>query len=415
MNSHSSYDAYQERLRTAALLSNVSEVLDIDSMFSMPEKASVVRAEQMGAIQTIIHRLATDPEYAAILESLKTADLDEYRMSNVAVSVREFVKASKVPERFVKEFAEAQTLGKAAYYEARDKRDFSIFAPSLERLVTLQREYASLVAPEGNPYDAMLAEYDHGLTQSKLDAVFDRVRERLVPVVRKIYASNGGVAPLTFPSRNKDQTKDQDMALFRELLSEIGFDLSRGTVQESPAGFMIGGNPFDTRIYYREKDIGLMGVISTIMHEGGHGLYEQNLLFSEYGLPRGCYSSIMVHESQSRLYENHVGLSRPFLDRLSEKLSRLYPEDLADVSPDEFYRRANVVAPSKRRTESDELSYHIHVLIRFELERDLINGKISVADLPRLWNEKYRDFLGIEFDHEGEGILQDIHWSDGSF
>ena len=254
------YDEYRDRLRTAALLRNASEVLEVDSMFHLPKKSADLRSEQMSAMQAMIHRLTTDESYAKLLGELEGSELDADRRANVRISVRDFVRSAKVPERLVKEMAEAQSLANGTYYEAREKSDFSLLAPRLEKLVALAREYAGIIG--GNtPYDALLGDYDHGLTQEKLDSVFSQVRERLIPTVRAIYADRDRVDPMVF----ENPSKEKNLRLFKELLAEIGFDLDRGSIRESPSGFMIGHSA-DTRIFFRNTD--LIGMVGTTMHEG---------------------------------------------------------------------------------------------------------------------------------------------------
>lgn len=406
------YERYAEQHRQAALLRNASLVLEADSLLSLSKMGSGLRAEQLGAISHLVHSLLTSDEYARMLNELsQDGTLDERRKMNVSVSVRDLIQAKKLPESFVREFQEASSDGQNAYYRARDASDFSIFAPSLERLVELSRKRAEYLGSEGTAYDRLLDQFDPGLNETRLDEVFGMVRSEIVPMVRK-YVREPQDGCHSFFLQKHDKSKRE--RVFRAILDDMGVDRDRSTLTEAPSTYMLDGNPTDVRIYYRDSG-SIMDMLGSVVHEGGHSLYELSFSEKELGLPSASPASYTVHESQSRLYENHVGYSREYLERIHKLFKEHYGHSQLSVNPDELYHQAGRIERRIKRVESDELSYHLHVLVRYEIERDLINGKIEVKDLPTIWNAKYREYLGIEIKRDADGILQDVHWSGGSF
>ena len=340
-------------------------------------------------------------------------------MDELEVQDRAMIKAlkknyeaiSKIPEEEYKEFNKLSALSFNAWQEAKTKNDFKIFEPYLEKMVSYKIKIADYYGYEENRYDALLNEYEDGLTVKKLDQIFGALKEGIVNILN--YINNSKVEINTsFLEGKFDISKQKEISEY--LLDVIGFDKTKGRLDESEHPFTNGMGNKDVRIttHYFEND--LFSNIFSVIHEGGHALYEMHISDSleNTGLVDGA--SMAVHESQSRFYENIIGRSKSFLKIILPKLQETFPE-LKNVTLDELYKAVNKVQPSLIRTEADELTYSLHVIIRYEIEKQLINREIEVKDLPQIWNNKYKEYLGIEPKCDAEGVLQDMHWSDGSF
>ncbi len=253
--------------------------------------------------------------------------------------------------------------------------------------------------------------YEPGLRSAELDIVFDDLKQRLVPLIKEINSAN----QLEYAFLSKKYDKDAQWKFGLDVLEAMGYDMNHGRQDISSHPFTISFAPIDVRVTTRIDEYDLMNMTWSCIHEGGHALYEQGLPMTEYGRPLGHSCSLAIHESQSRLWENHVGRSKAFWKHWLPILKEHFPENLQDVSTGDFYKGINRIAPNLIRTEADELHYHLHVIIRYEIERDLINGNIEVAELPSIWNQKYADYIGVEVPDDAQGVLQDIHWSHGSF
>lgn len=285
-----------------------------------------------------------------------------------------------------------------------------MFSPYLEKNIEFAQRYSELMWVKTTPYDVHLDDYDEWLTEEVLDKVFEQIRLELVPIVKKIYALKREWTPIII---NTDDTK-KNKELFTEILNEMWYDMDKGWVLDWPSSFMNDWNPNDARMMIRNS-WKILDMIWSVIHEWWHGIYEQNFNPAFMGLPMSQATSYSLHESQSRLYELHIGNSKEYLSKILEKLKKYFPEDTKSLTIEELYFAANTVCPMARRVESDEISYHIHIMIRYEIERDLINGKLKVSELKDTWNKKYKEYLGIEFKDEWEWILQDIHWAWGNF
>jgi len=276
----------------------------------------------------------------------------------------------------------------------------------------MKREFIDYWGVKDTRYDTLLDMYEPDMTVTKLDAVFDRLKARLVPLLQKIQQS--GYTPAhDFLKQNYDLKKQEEIGHF--LLKEMGYDFEAGRLDESEHPFATGLNPGDVRIttHYYPND--LLSAIFSSLHEGGHALYEQNISTDLVGTGLATGTSMGIHESQSRFWENVVGRSRVFWDQYYDRLQQLFPEQLSSVTKEQFYEAANRVENSLIRIEADELTYNLHIIIRYEIEKMLFNENLAVADLPKVWNAKYKEYLGIEPPTDAEGVLQDVHWSGGDF
>ncbi|MDQ3965387.1 MAG: carboxypeptidase M32, partial [Actinomycetota bacterium] len=306
------------------------------------------------------------------------------------------------------------TLAEPAWVKAREESDWSLFAPHFEKIVRLQREAAEALGYDDHPYDALLDGYEPGAKKKQLEAMFEELKKGIVPLVRAVAEreEDGGnrAAPLygTFGEAEQEE-------FGKAVIGAFGYDWERGRQDCSVHPFCINFGPGDVRITTRFDKNWLAPALFGTMHEAGHALYEQGINLDYARTPLGGGASMGVHESQSRLWENLVGRSRPFWAHYYPKLQEVFSEALSGVDSEAFYRAINVLKPSKIRVEADEVTYNLHILLRFELEIALLEDKLSVADLPVAWNAKMEEYLGISPENDAEGVLQDIHWSNGVF
>jgi len=407
-----SYQAYKNHLKQLADVNYASALLQWDQEVYMPEKGGSYRASQISTLSGIAHQLATDPAFEKIVADLATDNsLSEQEKSNVLRTKRDIEKRKKFTREFVEEMSHAVSEGFVAWQEAKQKNDYSIFQPKLEKLLELKHREVEIAGYEGHPYNALLDDYEPGTTVDDVKKVFDDFKPKLKALMDKIFAATPPDDALFY--RHYD--KDKQWAFGIDLLKQMGYDFSAGRQDVSAHPFTISFGAGDVRVTTRVNENDLAEMIWSCIHEGGHALYEQGLPAADYGLPSGEAVSLAIHESQSRLWENNVGRSLPFWQHNYAKLQSVFPESLAAVGLHDFYKAFNRVQPSLVRTSADELTYHFHIIIRFELELELIEGKLTAANLPAAWNAKYKEYLGIDVPTDTQGVLQDVHWSHGSF
>jgi carboxypeptidase Taq len=409
---NSDYQIYKDLLRRAADVQYSIAVLNWDQETYMPAKGAEHRAQQISTLSGIAHGLATATELGVVLEKLeKDKNLSEREARNINQSLRSYRLNKKYTQEFVEEMSMRVSEAFQAWHKAKETNNFSVYAPALEKLVALKRKECALLGYTGHPYDALLDQYEPDAKTADLTVLFADVRAQLVAFVKEIAGKKQN--PDGFMYLRYD--KDQQWAFGLELLRQMGYDFEAGRQDVSSHPFTTNFSSQDVRVTTRTAEDNLNEMIWSCIHEGGHALYEQGLPDSEYGLPSGEYVSLGIHESQSRLWENNVGRSLPYWKCNLPRLKELFPENLKHVSPDDFYKAMNKVQPSLIRTNADELTYHFHILIRFEIEKALIEGTVEVNDLPALWNAKYKEYLGLDVPSDSKGVLQDIHWSHGSF
>ncbi|MBX7116975.1 MAG: carboxypeptidase M32 [Myxococcaceae bacterium] len=378
-----------------------------DQQTYLPKKAGTARAEQLSTLQGLYHERLVDPRLGEWLEAVTPADADGKSMIRVLKLERD--RAVKLPARLVKELATAQAHGLSAWLAAREANDFAPFKPALETLLQLRREQADAWGHDGERYDALLETYEPGMRVARLSPVLKALTQKLVPVVQTILERP--VPDSAVAGKRFDGNAQWDFTL--QLLKAMGFDLAAGRQDKSVHPFSGGTHPLDVRLTTRVNETTPMPAIFGTIHEGGHGLYEQGFAESHYRTPLACAPSMGLHESQSRLWENMVGRSRGYWRYFYPLLQVKFPAELKDASADAFYATVNTVSRSLIRVESDELTYNLHIVLRYELELELVRGNLSVADLPHAWNEKTFELLGLRPSHPVEGVLQDIHWSGG--
>ena len=389
-----------------------SGLLQWDQEVYMPEKGAEMRAQQLATLAGIAHEVGTSDEIGALLKELSTTSgLTEKEQRNVKEIKRNYDDRLKYSTEFVVEMSQVVSESFHAWQQAKETSDFKKFAPSLQKLVDLKLKECELLGYADHPYDALLNQHEPGLTTKQLVILFEEVRNQLVPYVKSIFAKakiNDDFTRLQYPKQ-----KQWDFGI--GLLKQMGYDFKAGRQDISSHPFTINFNSRDVRVTTRINENDLCEMIWSCIHEGGHALYEQGIPFEDYGLPSGEYLSLGIHESQSRLWENNVGRSLGYWKQNYSELQNTFPDQLKSIPVNEFYKAINKVEPSLIRTSADELTYHFHVMIRFELEVALMEKKINVEDLPAAWNKKYKEYLDIDVPDDRNGVLQDVHWSHGSF
>jgi carboxypeptidase Taq len=410
--------------RIAAVLTHAREISDLhairalaewDMNTALPEGAGVVRGEQMATLQGVIHDKWTDHRFGEQIASLSElvaksnyTDADRALLREVT---RERNQATKLPRGLVEEMARVESNSFEAWRKARDTNDFALFAPWLSRTIALQREVADRYGYKVARYDALLDLYEPGLTTARVDRLFATVRDVSLRLLERIMASGNDVdvAPLEGSFASSRQIE-----LARRILTGMGYDFMRGDIAVSPHPFTTDfGSPYDVRLTVHPDERLIDSCILAAIHEGGHALYEQG---SAPALARTLLAggvSMGAHESQSRLWENIIGRSDAYWQGQFDSLRATFPERYGDAQPEAFARALNRVSPSLIRIEADEVTYNLHIIIRFEMEKEMVNGEVSIESLPSVWNQKYKDYLGIEPPTDSQGILQDIHWTSG--
>ncbi len=406
------YTRYQAITQKAADLNYAAAVLGWDQETYMPPKGFAARGRQLATLATQAHAMLTSQEYHQLLEDLAGADgLTDAQAANVRLSLEDFEKASRLPDAFVEELTQATSTALNAWSNARKGNDYSVFAPQLKHMIGLKKKQADLYGYTGHPYDALLDDYEKGATVALLDGVFAQVRAALPSLLGSIKGKQQ--AADTFFSQHYPRDVQWQFSL--DVLKAIGYDFDAGRQDYSEHPFTTSFAPSDVRVTTRVNEEDLASLLWSSIHEGGHALYEQGLPETQYGMPLGAAASLSIHESQSRIWENCVGRGLSFWKHFYPILQDRFWNQLRNVSLESFYGGMNKVQPSLIRTEADELTYHFHVMIRYEIEKGLLEDSISVSELPDAWNSKYKQYLGLTPPDDVQGILQDVHWSHGSF
>jgi carboxypeptidase Taq len=397
-------------------------LLDWDANTVMPASGTQTRGHQIATLTGLAASILSSESLRAAIddasEEIAAAPPDDYRRRALEQTKAAVDILSRVPGRLLSDIAELRTNAQQAWAEARRQSDFSRFAPFLERTFALQRELAKAIGYSKHPYDALIERYDPGMTLARVRDLFDRLKAGLGPLIAR-------AGSLPKPRRDflvRPYPIDRQRAFARDIATRMGFDFDRGRLDDTVHPFESAITRNDVRLAGRFGEASVVQGLFAVWHEAGHGMYEQG---TDPGLARSALTADLInlaatggasfgmHESQSRLWENRVGRSRRFWELHFEELRSVFPEQLADVSAEEFWRAVNIVEPGLIRVEADELTYDFHIMLRTEIEADLLNGDVTVADLPTIWRERMRDHLGVEVPDDRRGVLQDVHWSAG--
>jgi carboxypeptidase Taq len=410
-NPSQSYEALLTELREISLLSSTASVLSWDQQVLLPPKGAQYRGDQLAYIAKLSHERLTSPRLLEALSAVEGSELVRSPDSDAAVDAREMRRAVdralKLPSSLVQELARTSILAQQAWVVSRKASDYGSFAKWIDQVYALKRQEAECVGYKAHPYDALLDTYEPGDTQANVTAVFEALKGPLVDLIQRVASSpNKGKGSLlvgNFPRAGQE-------SVGRLAAAAIGFDFEAGRLDVSPHPFCSTLGPLDTRITSRYNETHFVQSFYGTLHETGHALYEQGLPHDRFGTPCGSYVSMGIHESQSRMWENIVGRSRAFWTHFAPHLKAAFPAT-SSLSEDDLFRAVNHVEPSFIRVEADELTYNLHVMLRFELEKALLTGELSSADLPAAWNAKMKAYLGITPPKDALGVLQDVHWS----
>ncbi|MEO5684236.1 MAG: carboxypeptidase M32 [Chitinophagaceae bacterium] len=412
MNTKKLYQDYTQQLQKIADTRYAIAVLQWDQETHMPPKGARFRAQQIATLSEISHELFTRDSFKNTLQDLMACtDLDDTQQKNTALSWYDYTQQQKLSGDFVRQLSEATSRSFQSWVSAKKANSFSLFEADLAGLLELKKKEADLLGYEQHPYNALLNQFERGCTVSLLDRVFATLQAPLKDLLNKITACPQ--VDDSFLSRHFP--KDAQWQFGIDLMKHLGFDFTAGRQDIAEHPFTTNFSSQDVRLTTRIDENDFSNMTWSCIHECGHGLYEQGLPEGGYGLPLGEFTSLSIHESQSRLWENNVGRSLDSWRYFYPLAQQSFPEPLKDITLEQFYKGINKVQPSFIRTEADELTYHFHVLIRYELEKKLLEGSLQVKDIPAYWNEQYSKLLGVTVPDDRQGCLQDVHWSHGSF
>jgi len=417
-----SYDQLLERSKRLTVLGTTAALAGWDMQTYMPARGIGLRSEQLSLMSVLYHQALTDPKFSELLDRIEKSkeyvDLSLEQKRNVHLMRKAYDETSKIPEALVAKMSKQETVTFDAWRKAKAAKDYKAYEPELSKMIDLKKEVAHIlmdVKGTKTPYDALLDAFEPGITAEKIDEVFSGMRVGLVKIIDKVRSS--GVKPDTsFLDRNVPVEAQKKISA--EAMKFIGFvtegDAAGGRLDEAEHPFTTGYFT-DVRItthYYPNR---FSSSIYSVMHEGGHALYEQGIPQAWMYQPIGSPCSYGIHESQSRYVENMIGRSPEFLSFMLPRLRKITGKALTGIKTADFVSAVNVIEPSKIRIEADEATYGLHIIVRFEMEKDIMSGRLSVDELPGAWNERYDKYLGMKIENDSEGVMQDVHWSGGSF
>jgi carboxypeptidase Taq len=413
------YEQLSKISRQTKILNGISLLLEWDQEITMPPGASDIRAEQMKTLAGLTHKERTGLRFSGALEKLIDIDTGNIKAKGLPAREqralkewrRDYLKDIALPKKFVEDFAALSSQSINVWRQAKEDNNFSLFAPFLHKIVIMNKKKADLLGYNEHPYDALLDLYEPYVTTAEVTSLFKTLRSSISSLVKKIASAkqvNNDFLSGTFPAQ-----KQLDFG--KKILEAMGYDFNKGRLDLSTHPFSTSCHPTDSRITSRINPKSVLTNVLTSLHEGGHSLYEMGLPVEHYGTPLGEAISYGVHESQSRWWETRIGLSKPFWHYWLPHLKSEFKKEFPDVNLDDFYKGINQVNRSFIRVEADEVTYPLHVILRFELETALIDGSLSIKNVPEAWNQKMHELFGITPSTDREGCLQDIHWSMGAF
>lgn len=386
-----------------------------DMRTGAPKKGIASRSEAVGTLSAEQYKMGVSSEMESYLKKLekKKSTLNPILLKTYEEVQKNFDLSKKVPADEYREYVVLTSQAESVWEEAKDQSDFEMFLPYLEKIVATTKKFIEYWGvKDGNPYNTLLDQYEPGLTTDIIDEVFGQLKETIVPLVKKITEAN------TKPETSflfKNFPKENQKAFSHDLLNQLGYDFDAGRLDETVHPFAMGITIGDVRITTKYDENDFRSAVFGTIHECGHALYEQNISEELEGLPIASGTSMGIHESQSLFYEMFVGKNENFWKYNFDLLKSYSEEQFKDVSLEDFLRAINASEKSLIRIEADELTYSLHIMIRYEIEKELFNGTVEVKDLPEIWNDKYEEYLGIRPGNDGEGVLQDVHWAGGSF
>jgi len=407
-----SVEALKKLQSLASAYNHVMSVTYLDAATSAPKGSYEGRGKTMGVMSQITYDLIADAKNGALLEALESdkEHLDPQTLRETEELRKQYDQIHRIPAQEYVEYSMLINDAEAVWETAKIENDFAAFAPYLEKIVAFNRRFAGYYHPEMAPYDALLNEYEEGLNMQTLDAFFAQLRATIVPLIAKIKDAE----PIDDSFLRKHYPIEKQRAFSDYLMEVLGLDRNYCGIAETEHPFTINFNNKDVRITTHYYENALASSMFSVIHEGGHALYELDCDDCYNGSFLGGGVSMGIHESQSRFYENIIGRSMAFVELIYPKLLELFPEQLEGVTADMFYSAINKAEPSLIRTEADELTYCLHVMVRYELEKQLIDGSLQVKDVPQAWNKLYQEYLGVTVPDDKNGCLQDSHWSGGS-
>jgi len=413
MNLDEKVKALKEHQKKLKAYHHAVNLLSYDASTAMPPGAAESMSATMGVLSGEIYGLTVNPAFKALLADLydKREKLDFQTRREVEELYEEQSKMEKVPKEEIIAMEEAQAKATHYWEVAKKNNDFAAFAPHLEKLIEMKKRYAGCINPDGNVYDTLLNEYEKGMTQAQMNPFFDALREKLVPLIKAVgEAKQPDTSFLAGPFDIEAQKE-----LSEYVMDVMGIDKERCILRETEHPFTMEFSKNDVRITTKYLEYDLTSNLYSVIHESGHGMYELSVDDALQFSVLGAGATTAIHESQSRLWENYIGRSQSFCQLIFPKVQALFPEQMRDVSAEDFYRAVNAARPSLIRIDADELTYALHIMVRYEIEKQLFDGTLSVGELPAAWNRLYKAYLGIDVPDDTRGVLQDFHWAGGVF
>ncbi len=405
-----------ERLRELSHLKSTLALLSWDEQVKMPKKGASLRGETMSYLAGLLHErfLAIDDDgcLTKAKAQLDAGNLPDREAAIVREVWLEYAREQKLPTAFVKELTQVTSEAHHIWAEARETNNFALFLPQLKRMIELKRQEANYVGYQESAYDALIDTFEPGVKASEIAPIFAELKRFLIAFLKQLQDAG---QPIDRTILDGSYPIDTQIKFNEHIAKQIGYDFSCGRIDASTHPFTQTLHPEDVRITTRYNEKDLLYAILTTTHEVGHALYEQGLPCECYGTPLAEAISLGIHESQSKLWETEISLGKPFWDHFYPKLQETFPKPFENIELAEFLKAINCVTPSLIRTEADEVTYNLHIILRFEIEQGLIEGTIEPEDLPALWNAKMKEYLGIDVPSDALGVLQDVHWSSGYF
>lgn len=409
------YENLVTRLEEVHYLHSIMGILHWDQEVVMPPGGGDSRARQLAVLAGLAHEKFTDPQIGELLDQLEAAPDHEFsaiEACNIREARRDYDREVKVPRRLVEELAELGSRGHQVWVQAREQNRFEDFAPVLEKMVELKKEWARCIDPGKEPYDVNIDVYERGFTMERIDPIFERLKAELIPLIAAI-GSSSYKPDTSFLQGHFPVEKQKELGA--RIIRDMGFNFDHGRVDVSVHPFCGGGDCTDVRITTRYREDNFIESLYAVIHETGHALYEQGRMKDQRALPVSESLTTGVHESQSLFWERMIAQQKAFIEHYRGLFAEIFPETFRGADPRKIYEAINVCQPSFIRVEADEVTYPLHVILRYEIEKGLFNGSIRVKDLPRIWNDKMSAYLGIRPATDREGVLQDVHWSGGAF